>query len=79
MAVQHQRRFLGGMILAAKLFGALLIAAAILELPAMRSFTGRYADLFVSIGAVLLLLLGAAWLFTVGMLIRFFDDYLSRN
>lgn len=79
MNIHYQRRALGALIWVARIVGVLLIALAILQLPWMRPLVGRFADLFGFAGSIALLLAGLAWFFTIGMLIRFFDDYLSRN
>lgn len=80
MLFHGQRRVaLGGLIFVARLLGVLLIGVAILGLPAMRPVVGRYADIFGFVGSVVLVIVGIAWLISVGILIRFFDDYLSRN
>ena len=76
---RERRIVFGGLIVAARLVGVLLIGVAVLELPAMRPVVGRYADLFGFVGSIALLLVGIVWLISVRMLIRFFDDYFSRN
>ena len=73
------RVVLGRLIVAARVLGLLLIVLAIFEFPAARLLTGRYADFIQWLGALALLIGGVAWLFGVALLIRFFDDALSRN
>lgn len=74
-----RRVVLGRLILVARIAGVLLIALAILDCPAARFLTGHYAGLFELLGSLALLIVGTAWLFGVALLIRFFDDALSRN
>ena len=76
---RERRIVFGGLIVAARLVGILLIGVAVLELPAMRPIVGPYADLFGFVGSIVLLFAGVVWLLSVRMLIRFFDDYFSRN
>jgi VanZ family protein len=79
MLMNRQRRVLGGLIFWARMAGFLLVVLAVLCLPGMQFVTGRYAGLVDVIASLALLLVGLVWLFGVSMLIRFFDDYLSRN
>ena len=74
-----QRVVLGRLIVAARVLGAFLIMLAILEFPAARILTGRYTGFVEMLGSLVLLAVGIAWLFGVAVLIRFFDDALSRN
>jgi hypothetical protein len=74
-----RRRMLGALVGIARIFGLLLIVIGVLGLPAMRFFTGRLAGTFGVLSSVALALMGFAWLAGVGLFLRFFDQYMSRN
>lgn len=61
------------------IFGVFLIALGILGLPPMIFFMGRVAALLGMLSSAGLVLAGVAWLVGVGVFVRFFGSYLSRN
>ena len=74
-----RRRIMGGAIIAARGFGLLLVAVAILGLPQMRSVTGRFAPTFEVVSCAALGLVGIGWLAGVKLFLQFFDQCLSHN
>ena len=79
MSIKSKRMVLGPAILAARIFGCILIALAILGLPQMRFLTGPLASSIGLTVSVVLGLAGLVWLIGVQLFLRFFDTYLSRN
>jgi len=74
-----KRAILGGAVLAARVFGLLLLVIAIFALPQMRSVSGVLAPTIEVLASVSLGLIGIAWLVGVKYFLKFFDQCLSRN
>jgi hypothetical protein len=73
-----KRRVLGIIVVAARIVGWLLIALAILSIPAIRSLTGSFATSLGLLSSIVLGLAGVACLVGVELFLRFFDQFLSR-
>jgi len=79
MSLRRERRFLGSLIISGRIAGIVMIAIAVLDFPATHRALGRYDTLVDLIGSITLAFLGIAWLVVLGWLIKFFDEFLSRN
>jgi len=73
-----KRRVLGIIVVAARIVGWLLIALAILSIPAIRFLTGSFATSVGLLSSLALGLAGVACLVGVELFLRFFDQFLSR-
>jgi hypothetical protein len=74
-----RRRVVGVAVHTARIIGFLLIALAILSLPMMRAVTGHLAVSLTYISSLVLGIVGIVWLIGLGVFLRFFDQFLSRN
>jgi len=74
-----ERRVLGGVFIAARVAGLILIAIGILNLPAIRLVLAHYDALIDLVVSLILMGVGALWLVLLSWMIRFFDDFLSRH
>jgi hypothetical protein len=74
-----KRGLIGSITVVARILGWLLIVLAVFGLPQMRFLTGRLEGAFRLLSSVALVFAGIAWLVAVELLLRFFDQYLSRN
>jgi len=77
--VALKRPVIGVLKMVARIAGWLLIALAILGLPQMRFLTGSLEGTFRLLSSGALVLAGVVWLIAVELLLRFFDQYMSRN
>ena len=74
-----KRRVMGGVILAARMVGAMLAALGALSFVLMRFWGGGIANAFGMISALALVFAGVGSLVAVQVLLHFFDQFLSRN
>lgn len=74
-----RRPVIGVLKMVARIAGWLLIVLAILGLPQMRFLTRNLEGTFRMFSSGALLIAGIVWLVVVELLLRFFDQYMSRN
>lgn len=74
-----RRPVIGIFKMVARILGWLLIVVAILGLPQLRFLTGSLESSFRLLSSLALVFAGVAWLVLVELLLRFFDQYMSRN
>ncbi|HUJ31405.1 MAG TPA: hypothetical protein VLY23_09005 [Candidatus Acidoferrum sp.] len=74
-----KRPVIGIFKMVARIVGWLLVVLAILGLPQMRFLTGSLEGSFRLLSSLALVFAGIAWLVAVELLLKFFDQYMSRN
>jgi len=74
-----KRPVIGTFKMAARIVGWLLVVLAILGLPQMRFLTGSLEGSFRLLSSLALVFAGIAWLVAVELILKFFDQYMSRN
>lgn len=74
-----KRPVIGAIVSGARIVGWILIALAVVSLPQMRVFTGRFAATLGLVGSVTLALVGIIWLLGVELFRHFFDEFMSSN
>ena len=74
-----RRPVIGLLKIVLRVLGWLLIVLAVLGLPQMRFLTGSLEGSFRLVSSLALVIAGVVWLVVVELLLRFFDQFMSRN
>jgi len=74
-----RRPVIGLLKIVLRVLGWLPIVLAVLGLPQMRFLTGSLEGSFRLVSSLALVIAGVVWLVAVELLLRFFDQFMSRN